>query len=64
MYSTAISGRKHRAVKMIARMDEEGFVNCSSHAECEAVCPKGISIVNIARMSTEDFRALLAMSEK
>jgi succinate dehydrogenase / fumarate reductase, iron-sulfur subunit len=31
-------------------MDAEGFGNCSNHGECEAVCPKGISILNITRM--------------
>jgi succinate dehydrogenase / fumarate reductase iron-sulfur subunit len=42
--------RDARALAMIAQMDAEGFGNCSNHAECEAVCPKGISILNIARM--------------
>ena len=39
-----------RALHMVEQMDIEGFGNCSNHAECEAVCPKGISITNIARM--------------
>ena len=30
---------------------------CSNHGECEAACPKGISIVNIARMRREYIRA-------
>jgi succinate dehydrogenase / fumarate reductase iron-sulfur subunit len=42
--------RDARALAMIHQMDAEGFGNCSNHAECEAVCPKGISILNIARM--------------
>jgi succinate dehydrogenase / fumarate reductase iron-sulfur subunit len=42
--------RDARALGMIQQMDAEGFGNCSNHAECEAVCPKGISILNIARM--------------
>jgi len=42
--------RDARAKGMIEQMDAEGFGNCSNHAECEAVCPKGISILNIARM--------------
>ena len=41
---------KERVAKMVATMDEEGFGACSNHAECEAVCPKGISIKNIANM--------------
>ncbi len=51
--------RKRRALMMIDQMDVEGFGNCSNHAECEAVCPKGISITNIAKMRREYFHALL-----
>ena len=39
------------------QMDEEGFGDCSNHGECEAVCPKEISIQNIARMRREYIRA-------
>lgn len=42
--------RDSRALAMVRQMDAEGFGNCSNHGECEAVCPKGISILNIARM--------------
>ena len=45
--------RKRRALLMVAQMDDEGFGNCSNHGECEAVCPKEISIQNIARMRRE-----------
>lgn len=50
--------RKTRALRMVAQMDREGFGNCSNHGECEAVCPKGISIKNIARMRREYFKAV------
>jgi succinate dehydrogenase / fumarate reductase iron-sulfur subunit len=50
---------KRRAMMMIAQMDEEGFGNCSNHGECEAVCPKQISIANIARMRREFFKAAI-----
>ena len=40
--------RRARARKMVAQMDAEGFGHCTSHKECEAVCPKGISIDFIA----------------
>jgi succinate dehydrogenase / fumarate reductase iron-sulfur subunit len=50
---------KRRAIRMIEQMDAEGFGYCSNHGECEAVCPKGISIVNIARMRREYFKAIL-----
>jgi len=43
----------NRVARMVAQMDAEGFGNCSNHAECEAVCPKGISIVNIANMKRD-----------
>jgi len=36
--------RKQRVLKMTAQMANEGFGDCSNHGECEAVCPKGISI--------------------
>lgn len=50
--------RKERARKMVAQMDHESFGNCSNHAECEAACPKGISIDNIARMRREYLKAI------
>lgn len=40
-----------RVLKMVAKMDEEGFGNCTNTGACEAECPKGISISNIARMN-------------
>lgn len=45
--------RKQRALSMVAQMDKEGFGNCTNAKECEAVCPKGISIRNIARLNKE-----------
>lgn len=50
--------RKSRALKMVGQMDGEHFGNCSNHAECEAACPKGISIENIARMRREYMKAM------
>lgn len=52
--------RTRRAERMIAQMDAEGFGNCSNHGECEAVCPKGISIVNIARMRREFVKTIFS----
>jgi len=51
--------RDRRALAMIAQMDAEGFGDCSNHGECQAVCPKEISIENIARMRREYFKAAL-----
>lgn len=52
--------RHRRALKMVAQMDRENFGNCSNHGECEAVCPKSISIKYIALMRREYLRALLS----
>ncbi len=49
--------RKERALSMVTAMDKEGFGNCTNERECEAVCPKGISIGNIARMNREFVKA-------
>ncbi|MBI1781062.1 MAG: succinate dehydrogenase/fumarate reductase iron-sulfur subunit [Sphingobacteriales bacterium] len=45
--------RKTRAINMIAQMDKEGFGACTNTGACEAVCPKEISITNIARLNQE-----------
>ena len=54
--------RTARVVAMVERHDAEGFGSCSNEGECEAVCPKEISITNIARMNREYLRALLTGS--
>jgi succinate dehydrogenase / fumarate reductase iron-sulfur subunit len=46
-----------RAMEMVRTMDGLGFGNCTNERECEAECPKEISIVNIARMNREFFKA-------
>jgi len=51
--------RKTRVLDMIAQMDKEGFGACSSSGACEAACPKGISISNIARLNKEYLCAVL-----
>jgi succinate dehydrogenase / fumarate reductase, iron-sulfur subunit len=50
--------RVRRAAAMVAQMDAEGFGNCSNEGECEAVCPKEISMANIARLRREYVRAM------
>jgi succinate dehydrogenase / fumarate reductase iron-sulfur subunit len=52
--------RKDRAERMIAQMDAEGFGSCTNTYACEAECPKGISVSNIARMNREYFSAMLS----
>lgn len=46
-----------RALAMIREMDAQGFGNCSNERECEAACPKEISISNIARLNREFYKA-------
>ena len=53
-----------RALGMVRAMDACGFGNCSNHRECEKTCPKEISIVNIARLNREFFKAALLSQER
>ncbi len=52
--------RMIRVDKMVAQMDAEGFGACTNHTECEAVCPKGISIDFIAMLNREITRSKLS----
>ncbi len=47
-----------RALNMVAKMDEEGFGNCTNTGSCEAACPKEITLDNIARMNRQYIKAL------
>ena len=38
---------------MVRTMDGEGFGNCTNQYECEAVCPKEISVDNIAKLNRD-----------
>jgi succinate dehydrogenase / fumarate reductase iron-sulfur subunit len=49
--------RKERVEKMVAQMDAEGFGACTNTGACEAECPKGISLTNIARLNREYYVA-------
>ena len=51
--------RASRVLNMVAQMDEEGFGSCTNTSECEAACPAGISVDNIARMNREYMRAVV-----
>lgn len=48
---------KERVTRMVKKMDELGFGNCTNTYACEAECPKLISRSNIARMNREFFCA-------
>ncbi|MBP1678469.1 MAG: succinate dehydrogenase and fumarate reductase iron-sulfur protein [Bacteroidetes bacterium] len=49
--------RKERVLRMIERMDAEGFGACSNTYACEAECPKKVSVEHIARLNREYIRA-------
>lgn len=51
--------RTTRALNMVAQHDAEGFGSCTNTGACEAECPKGISLANIARMNREYLGAAL-----
>ena len=49
--------RYRRTLEMVDAMDAAGFGACSNHYECEAACPKDISVDVIARMNRDYARA-------
>ena len=51
------SAEKKRVIEMVEAMDEEGFGGCSNAYQCQAACPKGIKVENIARMNREYLKA-------
>ena len=44
---------EQRAQKMVAKMEELGFGNCTNTYACQAVCPKKISVAHIARLNRQ-----------
>ena len=52
--------REQRATAMVAQANQELFGSCTNIGECEAVCPKGIKLENIAMMNRDFLRANLA----
>jgi succinate dehydrogenase / fumarate reductase, iron-sulfur subunit len=49
--------RSQRVERMVEQMDSEGFGSCTNTLACEAECPKGISVSNIARTNREYYAA-------
>ncbi|MGF1464863.1 MAG: succinate dehydrogenase/fumarate reductase iron-sulfur subunit [Sandaracinaceae bacterium] len=45
--------RYRRVREMVRQHDEAGFGACTNHRECQAACPKGISVDYIARMNRD-----------
>ena len=56
--------RDQRALRMVTRMNQEGFGSCTNIGECEAVCPKGITLENIGRMNHDFIKASLLATNK
>jgi succinate dehydrogenase / fumarate reductase iron-sulfur subunit len=52
--------RKRRVINMVHQMDKEGFGSCGNLQECEAACPKKISVQSIAMMKAEYLKAALS----
>ena len=55
--------KNRRVVRMVQQAGQEGFGNCSNQFECEAVCPKEISVDFIARMNRNYLTATLFSQE-
>jgi succinate dehydrogenase / fumarate reductase iron-sulfur subunit len=55
--------RYTRVRRMVAQMDAEGFGGCTNHRECEAACPKEISIAHIARLNRDLLKSQLTAGE-
>lgn len=51
--------RNQRVLKMVEQHDKEGFGHCTNTYECEAVCPKEISVGFIAQLNRDYFRTAL-----
>jgi succinate dehydrogenase / fumarate reductase iron-sulfur subunit len=56
--------RRQRVRNMVEQMDREGFGNCTNYYECEAACPKEISVQFIAQLNREYLAACLDASEE
>lgn len=52
-----LAEKKKRTLAMVDQMDKEGFGSCTNHYECEAACPKSISVEFISEMNFEYAKA-------
>ena len=53
---------RKRVLEMTQAILDEGFGNCTNHYECEAACPKGISVKFIAKLNREYLKTLIPTS--
>jgi len=56
--------RYRRVLAIVETMDAEGFGSCTNHGECEAACPKEISIGFISQLNRDYFKASLFSRSK
>jgi succinate dehydrogenase / fumarate reductase iron-sulfur subunit len=56
--------RYRRVQAIVDQMDAEGFGSCTNHGECEAACPKEISIEFISQLNRDYFKASLFSRSK
>ena len=56
--------RHDRVAAMVARHDREGFGHCTNINECEAACPKEISVEHIAQLNRDFIGSTLATAVK
>ncbi len=59
LYPQGDPERRRRVMRMVEQMETENFGDCSNHGECEAACPKEISIQGIGIMRREYAKAML-----
>ncbi len=53
-----------RVQAMTQAILDEGFGNCTNHYECEAACPKGISVKFIAKLNREYLKSMVPSATK
>jgi succinate dehydrogenase / fumarate reductase iron-sulfur subunit len=53
---------RKRVQAMTQAILDEGFGNCTNHYECEAACPKGISVKFIAKLNREYLKSMVPTS--
>jgi succinate dehydrogenase / fumarate reductase iron-sulfur subunit len=51
--------RMERVLNLVSIMDQEGFGGCTNHRECEAACPKEISVNFIARLNRDLMKSVV-----
>ncbi|MCI0700703.1 MAG: succinate dehydrogenase/fumarate reductase iron-sulfur subunit [Planctomycetia bacterium] len=56
--------RKDRVRKMVAQHDREGFGHCTNINECEAACPKEISVEHIAQLNRDFISSTVSAAVK